>query len=185
MSYVPCTPPLLLLGLSQNLVHLSPQLWDFIMCTLVHWYTGTLDIVYPGYIASGTLVHLYPGTLSCTMYPCTPPLLLLGLSQNFGTSFTPTLRIYYMNFFLKTKIFPKPPENIYTMYGNIYFNIWVNLVWLAKVSFWQSSYHVPSPYVTQCPSTLVHTPYLYNRAECLQIFNFLILISFRNTIKKW
>merc|ERR1712012_806337 len=52
------------------------------MCTLVHWYTGTLDIVYPGYIASGTLVHLYPGTLSCTMYPCTPPLLLLGLSQN-------------------------------------------------------------------------------------------------------
>ena len=128
MSHVPCTPPLLLLGLSQNLVHLSPQLWDFIMCTLVHWYTGTLDIVYPGYIASGTLVHLYPGTLSCTMYPCTPPLLLLGLSQNFGTSFTPTLRIYYMNFFLKTKIFPKPPENIYTMYGNIYFNIWVNLV---------------------------------------------------------
>ena len=127
-SDVPCTPPLLLLGLSQNLVHLSPQLWDFIMCTLVHWYTGTLDIVYPGYIASGTLVHLYPGTLSCTMYPCTPPLLLLGLSQNFGTSFTPTLRIYYMKFFLKTKIFPKPPENIYTMYGNIYFNIWVNLV---------------------------------------------------------
>merc|ERR1712095_188422 len=163
MSHVPCTPPLLLLGLSQNLVHLSPQLWDFIMCTLgtlllvhwyiftlvhchvpcthvllhfcyldlvkilvhlspqlwdfimctlVHWYTGTLDIVYPGYIASGTLVHLYHGTLSCTMYPCTPPLLLLGLSQNFGTSFTPTLRIYYMNFFLKTKIFPKPPENI-------------------------------------------------------------------------
>merc|ERR1712114_71622 len=64
----PCTPPLLLLGLSQNLVHLSPQLWDFIMCTLVHWYTGTLAIVYPGYIASGTLVHLYPGTLSCPMY---------------------------------------------------------------------------------------------------------------------
>merc|ERR1712114_168452 len=38
----PCTPPLLLLGLSQNLVHLSPQLWDFIMCTLVHWYIFTL-----------------------------------------------------------------------------------------------------------------------------------------------
>ena len=145
--------------------------------TLVHWTLCTLGTL--------LLVHLYPGTLSCTMYPCTPPLLLLWLSQNFGTSFTPTLRIYYMNFFLKTKIFPKPPENIYTMYGNIYFNIWVNLVWLAKVSFWQSSYHVPSPYVTQCPSTLVHTPYLYNRAECLQIFNFLILISFRNTIKKW
>merc|ERR1711952_334294 len=106
----PCTPPLLLLGLSQNFgTSFTP--------TLGFYY------VYPGYIASGTLVHLYPGTLSCTMYPCTPPLLLLGLSQNFGTSFTPTLRIYYMNFFLKTKIFPKPPENIYTMYGNIYFNI--------------------------------------------------------------
>merc|ERR1712095_106900 len=82
MTNVPCTPPLLLLDLVKILVHLSPQLWDFIMCTLVHWYTGTLAIVYPGYIASGTLVHLYPGTLSCTMYPCTPPLLLLGLSQN-------------------------------------------------------------------------------------------------------
>merc|ERR1711983_149143 len=40
MSHVPCTPPLLLLGLSQDLVHLSPQLWDFIMCTLAHWYIG-------------------------------------------------------------------------------------------------------------------------------------------------
>jgi hypothetical protein len=97
--HVPCTHVLLhfcYLDLVKILVHLSPQLWDFIMCTLVHWYTGTLDIVYPGYIASGTLVHLYPGTLSCTMYPCTPPLLLLGLSQNFGTSFTPTLGFYYV-----------------------------------------------------------------------------------------
>merc|ERR1712095_253365 len=104
---------------------------NFGILLCVPWYIGTLVHWTLCILGTLLLVHWYIFTLvhcHVPMYPCTPPLLLLGLSQNFGTSFTPTLRIYYMNFFLKTKIFPKPPENIYTVYGNIYFNIWVNLV---------------------------------------------------------
>merc|ERR1712095_200688 len=67
---------------------------NFGILLCVPWYIGTL--VHWTLCTLGTLVHLYPGTLSCTMYPCTPPLLLLGLSQNFGTSFTPTLGFYYV-----------------------------------------------------------------------------------------
>ena len=72
--HVPCTHVLLhfcYLDLVKILVHLSPQLWDFIMCTLVHWYTGTLDIVYPGYIASGTSLPWYIVMYHVPMYSST------------------------------------------------------------------------------------------------------------------
>merc|ERR1711952_270137 len=87
----PCTPPLLLLGLSQNFgTSFTPKLGFYYVYpgTLVHWYIG--------HCVPWVHCFWYIGTLSCTMYPCTPPLLLLGLSQNFGTSFTPTLGFYYV-----------------------------------------------------------------------------------------
>merc|ERR1712112_515365 len=116
-------PPLLLLGLSQNFgTSFTPTLGFYYLYpgTLVHWYTGTLAIVYPGYIL---MSHV----------PCTPPLLLLGLSQNFGTSFTPTFGFYYVY----------PGTLVHWYIGNCV--PWVHCFWSIGTSlpWYIVMYHVP------------------------------------------